>query len=195
MEVVKTLNHKNSIKLSSIKNELEMGVKVEKEHKEIYDDLKKKFGEKFPWTLDEFYKKIAMAHLDEFKDYYTKLKKMEEEANKNMKNAASNKKTIRISKSQWQEIGKKAGFAGVPETESEWVEKTLEQRIKQVICDTLAGELNAKEIEKQFNRSKYYNMLKSFVLDIALYSDLGYRYDTFNDPDGAEPIGRNMNRQ
>jgi hypothetical protein len=108
---------------------------------------------------------------------------------------ASGKQTIKISKKEWESIGKKAGFAGVPETESEWIEKTLEQKIKHVICNTLVGELNSKEIEKQFDRSKYSSMLKSFVLDIAQHSDLGYRYDTINDPNGAEPIGRNINRQ
>ena len=60
--------------------ELEMGIKVEKEHLNVYNEIKrllKKNDIEIPWTIDEFAEKIALAHLDEFKDYYTRLKKME----------------------------------------------------------------------------------------------------------------------
>ena len=58
--------------------QLEMGIKVEKEHKDIYDALKEKFGDEFPWTLDEFAQKIADVHLEELDDYYTRLKEIEQ---------------------------------------------------------------------------------------------------------------------
>ena len=59
--------------------ELSMGIEVEKEHSDIYNELKKMFGEDIPWTLEEFTAKIAKGHFKELKDYYTRLKKMEEE--------------------------------------------------------------------------------------------------------------------
>jgi len=62
--------------------ELAMGIKVEKEHLNIYNELKKKFGDEFVWTEDEFAEKIAKAHLKEIKNYYTLLKKMEKDAKK-----------------------------------------------------------------------------------------------------------------
>jgi len=63
--------------------ELEMGVKVEREHMDVYNEIKKILGddmilgEDMPWTKEEFCEKIARAHLKELKDYYTRLKKME----------------------------------------------------------------------------------------------------------------------
>lgn len=51
------------------KKELEMGMKVEKEHTDN----------------DYITKKIAMDHLKEIPDYYTRLKKMEDEASKKEK--------------------------------------------------------------------------------------------------------------
>ena len=56
------------------KDQLSEGIKVEKEHKDIYDGLRKLFKEKMPWTLDQFSEKIAKAHLEEFDDYYTRRK-------------------------------------------------------------------------------------------------------------------------
>jgi len=97
MKLIKTASGEKQIKMSkkewqsigkkagwmkSASGELEMGIKVEKEHKNIYDELKKKFGDDFPWTLDQFAEKVAKAHLEEIKDYYTRLKKMEQEAKK-----------------------------------------------------------------------------------------------------------------
>jgi len=62
--------------------ELEMGIKVEKEHLDVYNEIKKILGEDTPWTLDEFAEKIAKGHIKEIKNYYTLLKKMEDGANK-----------------------------------------------------------------------------------------------------------------
>ena len=61
-------------------SELKMGIEVEKEHANMYDELKGIFSSneiEMPWTLDEFAEKIAKAHVDEISDYYTRLKKME----------------------------------------------------------------------------------------------------------------------
>jgi hypothetical protein len=46
------------------------------------DDPKKelKFNGVFRWSPDEKTGKIALAHLNEFPDYYTRLERMEEEA-------------------------------------------------------------------------------------------------------------------
>ena len=62
------------------KSQIEQGVEVEKEHSAIYDELCAILGDKMPWTLEEFVKKIAEDHLEEFSDYYTRLKEMEKEA-------------------------------------------------------------------------------------------------------------------
>lgn len=59
------------------KSQIEQGIEVEKEHKDVYDEISEILGDKMPWTLDEFAEKIAKAHLKEMDDYYTRLKKME----------------------------------------------------------------------------------------------------------------------
>lgn len=62
------------------KSQLEMGIEVEKEHKDVWDLLKKFADDNkvtLPLTEEEFYKKIAEAHLKEISDYYTRLDKME----------------------------------------------------------------------------------------------------------------------
>lgn len=58
-------------------NELSMGIDIEKEHLNIYNELKDIMGDDLPWTEDEFAEKIARAHLKELKDYYSRLKKIE----------------------------------------------------------------------------------------------------------------------
>ena len=71
------------MKVSGKKTELEMGIKVEKEHLNIYKEVKSLLGKngiKMPWTEDEFAEKVAKAHLKEMKNYYTELKKMEDKA-------------------------------------------------------------------------------------------------------------------
>lgn len=77
--------------------ELELGIKIESEHGDVYDELKNWVKKTFqdesvevmlddkgepimPWTEKEFYEKIAKAHLKEIPDYYTRLNKMEKDA-------------------------------------------------------------------------------------------------------------------
>ena len=68
--------------------QLKMGVKVESEHGDIYEQLEKWMDKTYkeyasmPWSKEEFYTKIAKAHLREIPDYYTRLGKMEKEADK-----------------------------------------------------------------------------------------------------------------
>ncbi len=57
------------------KKQLEMGIKVEQEHVKHSKSLSKK-------EKDDLARDIAMDHLAEISDYYTRLKKMEEEAKK-----------------------------------------------------------------------------------------------------------------
>ena len=62
--------------------QLRAGVEIEKEHGDIYrqlDSYLDSFNVPLPWTEEEFYEKIALAHLKEMPDYYDKLKKMENE--------------------------------------------------------------------------------------------------------------------
>ncbi len=61
-------------------SQLEMGIKIESEHGDIYDHLDsylESFNVPMPWSKEEFYKKIAEAHLREMPDYYTRLNQME----------------------------------------------------------------------------------------------------------------------
>jgi sulfur relay (sulfurtransferase) DsrC/TusE family protein len=60
--------------------ELEMGTKVEEEHADTIEWLKDYYEKYKTWPPDEeVFKNIAKDHLEEFKDYYTRLKKMESE--------------------------------------------------------------------------------------------------------------------
>lgn len=52
---------KHNVSVDTINKQLEMGISVEKEHTKI----------------DSVARKIALQHLDEFPDYYTRLKKAE----------------------------------------------------------------------------------------------------------------------
>lgn len=63
---IEDIARKHNVFVGTIKKELEMGMKVEKEH--THDD--------------ETAKEIAMDHLTEFPDYYTRLDKMEKNAKK-----------------------------------------------------------------------------------------------------------------
>jgi len=72
----------NKINESNKDTELEMGIKIESEHGNIYKELQSYLGENnvpMPWTEEEFYTKISKAHLREIPDYYTRLNKMEKE--------------------------------------------------------------------------------------------------------------------
>ncbi len=68
-------------KFTLIENrELEMGIQVQSEHEDIYLEIKSildKNNIQVPWTREEFFKKIALKHLEELDDYYSKLKDME----------------------------------------------------------------------------------------------------------------------
>jgi hypothetical protein len=66
-------------------SQLEMGKKVEEEHDDVYEyfsKLLKKHDIEMPLSRDEFFEKIARAHIAEIKDYYDRLKKMEGEHHK-----------------------------------------------------------------------------------------------------------------
>ena len=58
--------------------QLSKGIEVEKEHKDLYEKLKKKLAQKgieMPISEKEFYADIALRHLNEEKDYYDLLLK------------------------------------------------------------------------------------------------------------------------
>jgi len=78
----------NSSKYDSV--QLEMGIKVEMEHANTVKFIKDYYNKnnEFPDDKD-IAKHIAMDHLDEFSDYYTYLKNMENEF-KNKKETFSN---------------------------------------------------------------------------------------------------------
>jgi rubrerythrin len=59
-------------------SQLEIGKKVEKEHEDVYNKLHKYLNDnnlEMPMTRDEFFTAIAKVHIEEVKDYYTKLLK------------------------------------------------------------------------------------------------------------------------
>jgi len=63
----------------NIEEQLKIGIIVEKEHKNVWEKLVRKFGEnKLPFNENEFYKLIAKAHIEEMPEsaplqYYTGL--------------------------------------------------------------------------------------------------------------------------
>jgi hypothetical protein len=59
-------------------NELEMGIKIESEHNDIYDYLLNNVKD-LPLSARDFYERIAKAHLREIPDYYSRLKIIENE--------------------------------------------------------------------------------------------------------------------
>lgn len=76
------MNHIIRFSESMSNSELEKGIKVESEHGNIYEEIDfylESFNIGMPWSKEEFYKKIAQAHLKEIPDYYTRLEKMEGE--------------------------------------------------------------------------------------------------------------------
>lgn len=66
---------------------LKKGIEIEKEHKDLYEKIKKRLAEKnipMPVTEQEFYSDIAKVHIKERKDYYDLLEKyVEKYTNKN----------------------------------------------------------------------------------------------------------------
>ena len=106
---------------------------------------------------------------------------------------ASGKQTVKMSKSEWQSVGKTAGWMKTAQdAETEWVKNALKERISKVVCKTLSGILSEDEIERQLQQSKYWDMLTSFSNEISR-SHIGYKWDEINDPNGVEPEGRNIN--
>lgn len=55
--------------------ELEKGIEVESEHKNLYKKIKNEFGDKFKMTEKEFYAEIAKEHIKENPEYYDILEK------------------------------------------------------------------------------------------------------------------------
>ena len=78
----KYLNKKSLKTFEGFNEELKIGIQIEKEHGDLYEYFKNFLSERgidMPMNEDEFYERIARAHLREMKDYYTKLVKMEGE--------------------------------------------------------------------------------------------------------------------
>lgn len=63
--------------------QIEKGIEVESEHKETYDKFIEHVKEYKKWpSFEMFCKWIAKDHLKEIPDYYDRLAKMEDKANK-----------------------------------------------------------------------------------------------------------------
>lgn len=81
MKKFSNINEENT----SSDKELEMGIKIESEHCDIYeyiDAYLETWNIQMPCKKKEFYERIAKAHLKEIPDYYTRLTKMEKDAEK-----------------------------------------------------------------------------------------------------------------
>ena len=77
---VEKIAKKHGVEPAEIEKELKMGRKVESEHRDVlkfFKKLLKDAGSKMPISDSEFFDMIALAHLREMKDYYTRLKKIE----------------------------------------------------------------------------------------------------------------------
>lgn len=61
------------------KEQIQMGIEVEKEHDPTIDKIEKEFDIEVK-DREEIYQSIAQDHLDEFDDYYDRLDYMEKEA-------------------------------------------------------------------------------------------------------------------
>jgi hypothetical protein len=88
---VESIAKKHRQNISFVRNQLKMGIAIEKEHTKDKD-----------LAAD-----IALQHLDEFPDYYTKLKKMESDARKEHKNFNDVKESLRDWFGKSESIGKK----------------------------------------------------------------------------------------
>ena len=97
-QTVESIAKKHRQDISFVRNQLKMGIAIEKEHTKDKD-----------LAAD-----IALQHLDEFPDYYTKLKKMESDARKEHKNFKDVKESLR----DWFGKSKSKGKKGKPG----WVE-------------------------------------------------------------------------
>lgn len=68
---------------NSSDTQLSQGIKVEKEHEDLYNLLLEEFKKNdmdFPLNKNKFFELIAKAHLKELPDYYTRLKKIEKDS-------------------------------------------------------------------------------------------------------------------
>jgi hypothetical protein len=90
-QTVESIAKKHRQDISFVRNQLKMGIAIEKEHTKDKD-----------LAAD-----IALQHLDEFPDYYTKLKKMESDARKEHKNFKDVKESLRDWFGKSESIGKK----------------------------------------------------------------------------------------
>ena len=88
---VESIAKKHRQDISFVKNQLKMGIAIEREHTKDKD-----------LAAD-----IALQHLDEFPDYYTKLKKMESDARKEHKNFKDVKESLLDWFGKSESIGKK----------------------------------------------------------------------------------------
>lgn len=79
---IKDIADKFNVTVEKIEKQIEMGLKIEMEH----TDEKEKAME------------ISMDHLTEFPDYYTRLIKMEKEAEEDLKNNKVNEDTKKLIK-------------------------------------------------------------------------------------------------
>ena len=80
---MKKFTQLNESKENFDKKELEMGIKIESEHGDVYDEIDsylQSYNIVTPWEKEEFYEKIAKAHLREIPDYYSRLTRMEKES-------------------------------------------------------------------------------------------------------------------
>ena len=93
-QTVESIAKKHRQDISFVRNQLKMGIAIEKEHTKDKD-----------LAAD-----IALQHLDEFPDYYTKLKKMESDARKEHKNFKDVKESLR----DWFGKSKSKGKKGKP---------------------------------------------------------------------------------
>ena len=67
--------------LKNAESQLEKGKKVEKEHDDVYkyfEKFLKKNDLEMPLSRSDFFEMIAKSHIKELRDYYDRLKKMEE---------------------------------------------------------------------------------------------------------------------
>lgn len=71
--------YESESKESPEEKQLEKGINVEKEHKDLWDKLSDNGEKDLGMSEEEFYKMIAEAHLKELKDYYDRLEVMERE--------------------------------------------------------------------------------------------------------------------
>ncbi len=77
-EFVEEQKNKYIVDKKEVIDELESGIKVEKEHLPTFKKIKEFYEKNKTWPEEKIvYKWIAEDHLKEHKDYYTKLLSME----------------------------------------------------------------------------------------------------------------------